>query len=363
MRSPQPCPLSLGERHDRSQRLEESGEEHVGDVGVDDPAEKLDAVLGGRDEVLLEEREGDLVARAVHHHVGLHRAAVREPDPSRGERLDVRLRGDGAVLDAVEDAPGDGRVGLAEAMVRLRQPVPLGWAGVAEQEPLGDPLTKLERQAGVVAELVDGFAEYVLRHDPHALARRQVGALGDVGGLDRDVHRRVPHPEHHHAAAREDRVLDVGVGVELQSLELLAAGERGFWPARVPVVAVGDDQHVVFPGLAPLELDRPHALLIARGLLDAGLEGDPVAEAEVVHVGVEVGGDLGVMGEVRVGLGHRVVRVGHPRARGVDEQVPVGRRHPVPVFEHPVPAHAVGLLEAVEGDPPLVQRLRHRDSG
>src|SRR5205823_6119312 len=86
------------------------------------------------------------------------------------------------------------------------------------------------------------------------------------------------------------------------------------------------------------------------------------SEAEVVDVGVEVGGDLRVVGEVGVVGGHRVVGVGHALARGVDVQRAVGGRQAVLVAEDPVAADPVALLEAVEGDAPLVQGLGGGDA-
>ncbi len=73
----------------------------------------------------------------------------------------------------------------------------------------------------------------------------------------------------------------------------------------------------------------------------AGVERDPVAEAEVVDVGVEVRGDVRVVGEVGIGLRHREARVLHPLARRVDVQRAVRRRHPVGVLVDPVAADAV----------------------
>lgn len=163
---------------------------------------------------------------------------------------------------------------LAKTVVGLGQPVALGWAGVAAQQLLHHPLADLEWDTRVVAHLVDRFAEHVLRQDPDALPRRQIRALGDVGGLDRDVHRRVAHPQDHDALAGEDRVVDVGVRMQLAAVERVCSWERRFGPARIPVVAVGDQQRVVAAALARVELDRPHAVRVAAGVLDAGLEGD-----------------------------------------------------------------------------------------
>jgi hypothetical protein len=128
------------------------------------------------------------------------------------------------------------------------------------------------------------------------------------------------------------------------------------------MVAVGDEQRVVAAHLTAVELDAPSAALLARGALHRGLEGDLLAEAEVVDVLVEVRGDVSVVREVGIGLWHRVVGELHARTRGVDEQVAVCRRHAVLVAVHPVSADAVALLEAVEGNAALVQGLGGRDS-
>ena len=47
---------------------------------MEDAPEQLDVVVGRGEEVVVEEREADLVARAVHHDVGVHLAAVGEAD-------------------------------------------------------------------------------------------------------------------------------------------------------------------------------------------------------------------------------------------------------------------------------------------
>jgi hypothetical protein len=100
--------------------------------------------------------------------------------------------------------------------------------------------------------------------------------------------------------------------------ELVAADERGPGPAGVPVVAVGDDEHVVgAPGTARVG-QLPRRVRPLPGVLHRGLEADAVAEAEVVDVAVDVGGDVGVVREVGIALRHREVRVLHPVARPID---------------------------------------------
>ena len=129
------------------------------------------------------------------------------------------------------------------------------------------------------------------------------------------------------------------------------------------MVAVGNDQHVEAVALACRVRQVPAAVGAQLGARDRALEADLVAKAEVIDVGLEVGGDVRVVREVRARPRHREVRELHPVARRVDVQVAVGGRHSVAVAEDPVAADAVGGLEALERDPPLVQRLGRRDPG
>ena len=108
--------------------------------------------------------------------------------------------------------------------------------------------------------------------------------------------------------------------------------------------------------------DLPAAARQPLGARHERLERDPVAEAEVVDVGVEVRGDVGVVREVRIGRGHREVGELHPLARRVDVQRAVRGRHPVAVLEHPVAADAVGRLEAVELEAARMQGLGGGDA-
>jgi hypothetical protein len=183
---------------------------------------------------------------------------------------------------------------------------------------------------------VGGLAAQVLGHDPSAAPRCEVGVTGHVAGLHGDVHCAVAHAQHDDVAVGEVVVVGIGVCVHLHAGEAVRAGECGFGPARAPVVAVGHDEGVIATHLPALERDLPAAAVQAPRMLDAGLKRDRLAEAEVVDVVVEVLADVGVVGEVGVAFGHREVRVLHALAAGVDEQPPVGRRHPVLVLEDPV---------------------------
>ena len=217
----------------------------LGDARPEDTAKQLDAIVRRREEALVEERERDAVARAVDHHVGVHARPVGELHPVGAELRDVRPRRDRAVADAVEDPPGHGRVRSAEPVVGPRQAVALGPAGVQADHRLRDARAEPVRHVRDRADLVARLSEEVLRHDPGAATRGEVRRGGDVARLDGDVHRAVAHPQHDDVLARQERVVAVVVGVDLDALEGVGAGERRLGPAPVPVVAVGDDEHVV----------------------------------------------------------------------------------------------------------------------
>ena len=87
--------LRLGQRHDRAERLQQPDEEDVRRCpGGRRGGTASISVVGRGDEVLVEERERDLVARAVDDDVGVTRRAVGEHDAVAVEARDVRLRRD-----------------------------------------------------------------------------------------------------------------------------------------------------------------------------------------------------------------------------------------------------------------------------
>ena len=90
--------------------------------------------------------------------------------------------------------------------------------------------------------------------------------------------------------------------------------------ARVPVVAVGDDQRVVAPRLTGRQRHRPPAAGERRASVTRGVERDRLAQAEVVDVVVEVLQELGVVREVGPVARHRVVLERQPPLGGVDVQ-------------------------------------------
>ena len=179
----------------------------------------------------------------------------------------------------------------------------------------------------------------------------------ELGG---DVHGAVADPDHQHAlAVHVERVGGAEVVVGVDRLAVEAAREVRV--ARVPVVAVADDQEVELLRGAVLERDPPAALGLALGALDRGLEADPVAQRERVGVAPQVLLDLGVVGVVRVVLAHRHVAEADAVAGGVDVQRLVGRGAPVGVAEVPVAADVVAGLEARVGQAAVAQRLAGRE--
>src|SRR5207248_8684581 len=116
-------------------------------------------------------------------------------------------------------------------------------------------------QATLAPRLVDRLAGDVLGDDVCAAARGEVDGVGDVGGVDGDVHRAVAHAEDHDPLAAQ--LLGVGVVVRVHLAPVEPAGEGGLGPARIPVVAVGHEHGVVAARLAALELDLPDAVVPA----------------------------------------------------------------------------------------------------
>jgi hypothetical protein len=188
--------------------------------------------------------------------------------------------------------------------------------------------------------------------------------LGHAGTakLGSDVHRAVAHPDHEHPLARQVVGLvriDVVVRVQLDSGKF--AGKWRVRPVRLPVVSVGDRDRVVRKRPAVVERDFEGSRFGAFDSLNTGLERDLFAKPEVVDVGVEVARDQLVMRKIRVAIGHRVVRVLHPRARGVDVQAAVGTAPAVLVLEHPIAADSVALFVAVERDRLVGEGFGHGD--
>src|SRR4051794_17723265 len=98
-------------------------------------------------------------------------------------------------------------------------------------------------------------------------------------------------------------------------------------------------------------------------MLDRGLELDATPEIETIDVIVEIRGDLRVVRKVGIRLRHRMLGILHPLARRVDVEAFVRRGHSVLVAEYPIAADAIALLEAIEVDVSIRQRLDDGDAG
>jgi hypothetical protein len=102
-----------------------------GVVGIDHAVVQGDLVVLRGDQVRVEEREADLVAGAVDDRVDLFDGAVDEPHPVAVPALHIRLDGDVAVAEPVEQIRRDRRVRREDPVIRLRQ-------AVVGHPPLGD---------------------------------------------------------------------------------------------------------------------------------------------------------------------------------------------------------------------------------
>ncbi len=248
---------------------------------------------------------------------------------------------------------------VEEVVVGRRQPEVLHAPGEDPRQHPREPPLQADRQPRVdLDDLIGGFAEDVLRHDPRAGAGREEDGVRDglAPELGDDVDGGVADPDDEHALAIEvewGARVDVVVRVDRGPVE--RAGEVGV--AGVPVVPVADEQRVEALGRAVCERDLPAAAGPALGAGNARVEADPLAQGERVGVVAQPLEDVRVVGVVGVARGHREVREGDRGLGDVDVQRAVCRGGPVRVFEVPVAADLVGDLEARVGDAAIGERL------
>ena len=367
-----PVRLLLGQRHHRTERLDQPDEEEARVINRDDAAVEVDMVVLARvqatpgQEPVVEEREGDPVAGAVDHHVSRHLGAIGETHRRSFEPTDRRLHAEITMTQTGQQVAAHRGVRMEHGMIGLRQPVVGDLPHRQPQHRSHPPRLQEKRPTRQrrVGQVVGGHAEQELREDVGPAAHRQVRRTRDPGGLHGDVGRRVADPQHHHPLAGEHLGRAVVVGMQLLAREL--ARERRLRPARVPVVAVGDDHVVVVPRPDLVVVSGARGDVVARALgrhaRHLGPEGDPRPQPEVVDELVEVRRDLPMARVVgKVGR-HRVGGVLHRIARGVDVQRLVRRRHAVVVVVAPVAADPRAEFEAVEVDASGRQHLRRGDS-
>ena len=241
---------------------------------------------------------------------------------------DVRSDRDIAAAGANEKLAGYGGVRLPDGVLGLGQAVVCHppTARRINSEP-NMPL-RLKRQPGPVRMTASIGRPYRYLGMTCATAPRghdQPCRHSAVAQLARNIHRAIADADHQHPLAVQivrRKGVDIFVRVDLDAVELTREG--GLGPARVPVVAVGHDQHVEGMHLAVVERDPPAAVGHPLGMLDSGVEPDRILHAEVFGIGPKVGGDLRVVREVGiVGRKRKVVKRDRV-ARRVDVQRAIG---------------------------------------
>src|SRR6266705_2311051 len=135
------------------------------------------------------------------------------------------------------------------------------------------------------------------------------------------------------------------------------AFKRRLRPARIPVMAVGYQQGAVAMGRTILKGDLPPTFLQRLGSSNGGLKTNMWLDVEVFSIIVEVLGNVSVMGENWIMVGHRVVGVLHALLRGIDEERFVSAGHAIGVLIEPIPTNAITRLIAVKRDAMVLENL------
>ena len=155
---------------------------------------------------------------------------------------------DVAVADPRQQVGGDRRVRLGELVVGLGQPVVGRVARSRSSAPAGTAPRITGSGSRLVSALPSSSVGLPFRYLGSTQAPRRIAS--NVRSAIREdstamSQRRVADPEHEHPLALEHVGRLVVVDVHLLALEAVLAGKRRLRPARVPVVAVGDEDRVV----------------------------------------------------------------------------------------------------------------------
>src|SRR5262249_6924778 len=154
-------------------RLREADQCEIVDAWAEDPLEEGEPVLRRREEVIVEEGEGDLVARRPDDRVDALNAAVLEPDAVSLELRDVGLRDRIARPEPEQQLAGHGGMSLEELVVGGGEAEVLHAARGEVGEGLREEPLEAERDARIdLDDRVERAAEEVLRNHPGAAARR-----------------------------------------------------------------------------------------------------------------------------------------------------------------------------------------------
>src|SRR3990170_7632098 len=346
--------LIIGEAPDAAIGLDETHGEKVVELGVEDVEIEEGTAVGAKDEIIVEEGNGDLVAGGVHDEIGFDLASVAEADLVAGELHDFGLHPDAAMAAELRQCRAHGRVGVHDAMLGLGQTVAFV---LTHHQPLPmgvEPVAQAARHRDLLAEIDDAIhwpAEHEFRHEISAAAHAEIDPLGDARRIDDDVGAGIARADHHDALVGE--LLYGAIVARMQDL----AGERAgdLRRARHMMMAVGDDESAVEAGaFLAGDLDAP-AVLRALGALDRRVELDLVENAEIEGVSAQIGERLPMRGIARIFLGEGIVleaRVfsGRDKIGGVVDDAGVGRLVPQA-------ADVVLALQTIEGDAALAESL------
>lgn len=112
--------LTFDEREQRRDRLRETGEDEVVDSRVEHPLVQVDPIVGGADELGIEEREGDVVSRCVDDDVEVIGGAVVEVNRRPVESVDVGLGDDITGAEPERQLDRLGRMRFEELVIGRR---------------------------------------------------------------------------------------------------------------------------------------------------------------------------------------------------------------------------------------------------
>ncbi len=220
----------------------------------------------------------------------------------------------------------------------------------------GDPVDHSPRQTihEVHVESVERCPEQASGDHVSPASHAEDRACGNAPDLGRNLHRRLPGPDHEHPRAGER----VGRAIGARVADAGRGGSVKLWPDRIPVMAAGNDDCPVALGRSAGDRDAPGALGCRLDTLDARRETDASRQVECLRERRKVLGHRRVMGKISHRRRHGEAAVLHVGARHVRAQGAIRPRQPAVVLVPPVSSHVRALLEADGVELMLAQRLQ-----
>src|SRR5215471_4288939 len=344
--------------HAAFSRLEKSDHEEIVELAVESMDEQLGAALGVEDEALIHEREAWPKAGGIDDEVDLLVAAVDKMHSLAVETLDGRLGQDAPMDDVIEIKGAGGGMRFEQLVIRSRHVVAPMRADHDAQAPPVELAHHRARQrpaAGEIDEGVGRLAHHDLGEEVVTSPHRVHGAPTVVGRVIEDINSRVAGADHEHALA-----LELLLRLHVMRMQGLAVeGARIAGPARLPVMAVGDDETIVEARLCfALDLNAP-ASLDTVGRHDPGIEGYAVVKLERARIGAEILLRLRAAHVMRPFLREGEIRIARQLLRRVEKGRTVDR---VRACRVPDAADIGERLEAVEWDSAFGEGLGHSKS-